>query len=476
MLWLYLWLPRLQLDTQAPDDPGPVAVVDERDNRVVQMNEPASREGITLGMGLATAAALCRDIQLLPYQSALEIRRLEELAHGLYDISGDISLDPPCGLWLGASRMVKYHNGFDNYCKKITHFLHSRKLSMQLASGFTPLASKLLAHSPEVPLDPCPDRLRQAIRRCPLSATGLPEQTQTHLQRLGIKTLDGLLAIPPKDLSRRFDRPLAEYVNRLVGHLPHPLPFYQPPDYFRQHRELPSELESSDQLAPWVEQLLDELEAFLHHRDRVVERIELALQLRNQDPLSLTIGAARGESRAERWQPLVQLTLERHPLEAPVCGLTLTARTLLPRPAQSEDLLDERHGAAMTPPQLVALLQARLGADRVRSLTVAEDFRPLRANIESCPLGSSKTPSARRTDDAAQPAPPALRPAVLLADPQVYSQPLEIIEGPERITTGWWDGEPQVRDYYIVRNAQGQWCWAFREPNRPGWFLQGYFA
>ncbi|UZJ45457.1 DNA polymerase Y family protein [Marinimicrobium sp. C6131] len=474
MLWLYLRLPRLQLDTQAPDDDCPVAVVDERDNRVVQLNEPASRAGITLGMGLATAAALCREVQLLPYQQAIETRRLEELAHGLYDISGDISTDPPCGMWLGASRMVKYHNGFDNYCKKITRFLSRRRLSARLASGHTPLAAKLLAHSPEAPLIECPDRLRQAIRDCPLSATQLPEQTQEHLHRLGIKHLSGLLDIPPKALSRRFDRPLAEYVSRLVGYLPHPLPFYQPPDYFRQHRELPCELTSSHSLTPWIRRLLEELEAFLHHRDRVVERIELTLQLRNREPLSLTIGAAQGESRAERWCPLVQLTLERHPLEAPVGGLTLTARTLMPRPGTSGDLLGERHGASMEPAQLVALLQARLGSDRVRGLMVEEDFRPLRASIESPPLEPS-SPTARGTE-AAQPVPPALRPAFLLAEPQAYLQPLEIIEGPERITTGWWDGEPQVRDYYIVRNAQGQWCWAFREPNRSGWFLQGYFA
>lgn len=474
MLWLYLRLPRLQLDTQAPEDERPVAVVDERDNRVVQLNDPASREGIALGMGLATAAALCWDIQLLPYQSALEIRRLKELAQGLYDISGDISLDPPDGIWLGASRMVKYHNGFDNYCKKITHFLHQRRLSGQLASGHTPLAAKLLAHAPEVSLNECPDRLRQAIRACPLNATELLEQTQEHLHRLGIKHLSGLLDIPPKALSRRFDRQLVEYVGRLVGHLPHPLPFYQPPEDFRQHRELPCELESSDRLAPWVRRLLDELEAFLHQRDRVVERIELTLQLRNRPPLSLTIGAARGESRAERWQPLVQLTLERHPLEAPVCGLTLTAHTLLPRPGQSGHLLNERHGASMEPAQLVALLQARLGSDRVRGLMIEEDFRPLRASIESPPLEPS-SPTDRGTE-AAQSVPPALRPAFLLAEPQAYLQPLEIIEGPERITTGWWDGEPQVRDYYIVRNAQGQWCWAFREPTRTEWFLQGYFA
>lgn len=473
MLWLYLRLPRLQLDTQAPNEQRPIAVVDERDNRVVQLNEAARTEGITLTMGLATAAALCRGVQLLPYQPLLEERRLEELAQGLYDLCGDISLDSPCGMWLGASRMVKYHNGFDNYCKKICQFLVHRQLFSKLTAGYSPLAAKLLSQAPaEVSggLQACQASLWQAVRRAPLSASELPPKTQEHLRRLGISTLGALLDIPFKALSQRFDQTVAQYIGRLDGRLPHPLPFYQPPEDFRRHRELPHELDATGRLLPWVNQLLAELEDFLNSRNQVVERIELTLLLRQRDPLVLTIGAARGESQAARWQPLVQLTLERQPLEAPVCGLILSAKVLRARSEQHEDLLDEHPGAAMTPPQLVALLQARLGHERVRGLALADDFRPLRASVESAPLAAL---SASRPDTDA---PPALRPAFLLESPQVYRQPLDILEGPERITTGWWDGEPQVRDYYIVRNAQGQWCWAFRDPNQPEWFLQGYFS
>lgn len=474
MLWLYLWLPRLQLETQAPDDERPTAVVDERDNAVVQLNEAAQKEGIALNMGLATAAALCRDVQLLPYQVALEDHRLEELAQGLYDLSGDISLDPPCGLWLGASRMVMYHNGFSNYCKSIEHFLHRQTLSFRMASGHSPLAAKLLIHTSDGMLEEDPKVLQRAIRAGRLTATGLPKHTREHLHRLGIKTLGELLDVPLNELSRRFDQTLVHYIGRLSGQLPHPLPFYQPPDYFRRYRELPHELESSDLLAPWIEHLLEEMEDFLQRRDQVVERIELSLLLRSRDPLPLTIGAAQGESRAERWWPLVQLTLERHPLEAPVSGLVLTARTLLPRPGHHQDLLDHRQGSALEPAQLVALLQARLGQERVRGLAVGEDFRPMHASIEQPPLVRSTR--ASQSTEPNPPLPPALRPAFLLTEPEPYRQPLEIVQGPERITTGWWDGEPQVRDYYIARNANGQWCWAFREPNRAGWFLQGYFA
>ncbi|WP_347329759.1 Y-family DNA polymerase [Marinimicrobium locisalis] len=468
MLWLYLYFPRLQLETQEPDNSLPLGIVDERDNRLVQLNETAKNQGVTHGMGLATAAALCPTIQLLPLKESMAQRRIEELAQGLYDLSGDISPDTPEGLWLGATRMVKYHNGFDNYCKSIRRFLERQNLTCQLGAGTSPLSARLLAKA-GAPLSDQPDALARAYRQCSLALTDLPLSTREHLHRLGIQTMAGLLALPLKDLSRRFDAELAQYVGRLTGQLPHPLPFFQPPDTFRRHRELPHELETTQRLMPWVERLLAELEAFLQAREQVVKRVELRLYPREGEPTALTIGAARGESRAEHWLSLTELTLERQPLNAPVVALALSARELLPRPKDTGDCLDPHSTAKLSSDQLVALLQARLGEDRVRRLAVQEDFRPEKATVERDPLSR-----AERFPDS--PPPPSLRPGFLLDAPQPCRQPLEIVYGPERIATGWWDQQPQVRDYYIARNKDGQWCWVFREPQQSGWFMQGYFA
>ncbi len=467
-LWLYLYFPRLQLETQAPDNPLPLGIVDERENRLVQLNDAAKKQGVALGMGLATAAALSPGIQLLPLKEAIAERRIEELAQGLYNLSGDICPDTSEGLWLGATRMVKYHNGFDNYCKRIQHFLAHQSLTCQLGAGFSPLAARLLARA-KAPLTDDPETLVRAYRQCPLALTDLPLCTREHLHRLGIQTMAGLLALPLKDLSRRFEADLAQYVGRLTGQLPHPLPLFQPPEAFRRHRELPHELETSQGIMPWIERLLGELEAFLQAREQVVKRVELTLYPREGEPVSQVIGAARGECRAERWRPLIDLTLERQPLTAPVAALALSARELLPRPKDTRDGLDPHSTATLSPDQLVALLQARLGEDRVRRLVVREDFRPDKATAERDPL-------SRVERNPESPAPPNLRPGFLLPSPQPCAQPLEIVQGPERIATGWWDHQPQVRDYYIARNSEGQWCWVFREPQQTGWFVQGYFA
>jgi protein ImuB len=47
--------------------------------------------------------------------------------------------------------------------------------------------------------------------------------------------------------------------------------------------------------------------------------------------------------------------------------------------------------------------------------------------------------------------------------------------GPERIETGWWDGQPCSRDYFVGRNEQGEQLWLFRDRGG-GWFVHGLFA
>jgi protein ImuB len=67
------------------------------------------------------------------------------------------------------------------------------------------------------------------------------------------------------------------------------------------------------------------------------------------------------------------------------------------------------------------------------------------------------------------------------AQPLLDGHPLQLVAGPERIESGWWDGEPVTRDYFVGQAADGSlvWLWRGRLPDaagEPTWFLQGRFA
>jgi protein ImuB len=53
-----------------------------------------------------------------------------------------------------------------------------------------------------------------------------------------------------------------------------------------------------------------------------------------------------------------------------------------------------------------------------------------------------------------------------------------LLAGPERIESGWWDGDDAKRDYFVARLADGALAWVYREngPGSTSWHLHGLFA
>jgi protein ImuB len=61
-------------------------------------------------------------------------------------------------------------------------------------------------------------------------------------------------------------------------------------------------------------------------------------------------------------------------------------------------------------------------------------------------------------------------------DVERLRQSRSLLEGPERIESGWWDGKDVTRDYYIVRQSGGTRLWIFQERRSRRWFVHGVFA
>jgi protein ImuB len=48
------------------------------------------------------------------------------------------------------------------------------------------------------------------------------------------------------------------------------------------------------------------------------------------------------------------------------------------------------------------------------------------------------------------------------------------LAGPERIESGWWDGDDAKRDYFVARLQNESLAWVYREAGE--WYLHGLFA
>jgi len=84
--------------------------------------------------------------------------------------------------------------------------------------------------------------------------------------------------------------------------------------------------------------------------------------------------------------------------------------------------------------------------------------------------------------------------------PCLHGQPLRLLDGPQRVETGWWeaaadlnDDESDVhgnahngaqdggsalvqRDYFVAHNPAAGTVWVFRDRATGGWFLQGVYG
>jgi protein ImuB len=186
--------------------------------------------------------------------------------------------------------------------------------------------------------------------------------------------------------------------------------------------------------------------------------------------------SAQGDYLASKWAQLTHLSLESVTINAPVQGLTLTLIRHGEPQAAYHDLFDGNTGT-LASLDLLSLLQAKLGQGAIHSPLIHQDPRPEKANQYSLPDLTTQSQSRESPAISAAPLPSQkrLRPSILLPTPEPLNTPITLSQGPERIVSGWWDGEKVIRDYFIARCETGRWLWVFRTPNK-AWFVHGLFS
>ena len=209
----------------------------------------------------------------------------------------------------------------------------------------------------------------------------------------------------------------------------------------------------------------------------------------------VVVRLAAPEFAAARFTALLAERLTQTALPAPVIHLELRTGAGAPFAPGSDSLWrpGEHGGAAgREAPAFLERLRARLGAESVYGLCLLPAHRPESAwgVAEPQPLQTGPADSRRAPLRAALVCESAARshrgrPLWLLQTPeplaieqdQLATAGLELLAGPERIETGWWDGNEVLRDYYITRDATGAELWLYRERDVPHrWFLQGLFG
>lgn len=499
MLWLYLDFCALQLDaldssrpplkTELTPAQEVLIIVDAKKNEVVQHNDMAKQQGIVIGMGLATALSLHPQVHVIEYKPDLEYKKLHQLAQLLYQLTADIALSFPHGLYLRIDNMLCLYGGLTQYWQHIQQVLSDIGFQYHYASGNTPFMAKVLAQAKFDRLLDTPAQLRTALHQLSIEQLELEPKALKALWRVGVKTTEQLFALPLKEMAKRFDIQLLNYLGKLQGDFKHGLSFYQPPAQFDVDIELLFEIGNSDILQHPIKRLLVQLQAFLSLRELVTQQITLHLLYRYDDYIEVRVSRSQGEYKAEKWLSLIKLRLESVKLAEPVVSIRLIADKLRPVILGSRDLFHTQLPQT-SPGELLAILQAKLGEAKVKAVTLNDQHHPqfssgyrelldgeLIEDNEVSSVSEKKRPETEvhnRSGDVKSSV-HKLRPSLMAAKATPLRDRVTILHGPERLQTSWWHEHAIQRDYFIARSDSGKLYWVFRTPQK-NWYLHGYFA
>ncbi len=463
--WLYLHFPTLQLDSLFADQTElPIAIVDNQRFGIVQCNALATEQGLKVGMGLGSASAICQQLQVHPYDEKVEQQSLYHVAQWLYMVTSDICLFPPQGVLLKITDMLTLYGGLNEYWHRISHHLQKLQLTFHYSAGFSPFSAMLLGKADRRLMTLEKEPLLQAMSPFPLTASEIEPKQIEKLQRVGIGTFTELLELPVQELARRFDIELVNYVGRLMGQFRHPIEFYHPPEQFECYQELLFDIENIQWLERPLTKLLEKLELFLMLRNQVAYELTLILHQRDHADEQVSFHSASGDYLAHRWMKLCRLTMESISLNAPVQGLTLQLTRGGELESTNADFFNGVQGE-QNELELIGLLQAKLGQESVYKVARSDDPRPENATFLCDPSSPIPHRSAGKR----------LRPSLIFPHPTALEEKVSLIQGPERIVTGWWDGKDVARDYFIARSQAGRWLWVFRNQQKQ-WFLHGLFS
>ncbi len=478
MLWLAVHLPDFSLEALSRGGvvEGPLAVTDGRGvrQRLLVCSAQATALGLRAGMGLQAAYALVPELRVLLRNEALEAAALASLAAWAGQFTSLVSVEFGRGLLMEVAGSLNLFGGLERLRTEIRHGLVRLGYTACLAVAPTPLGAWYLASCGREHSVTDAQALEGQLAPLPLPCLELADSDVRALQGLGLRCLADLVRQPRDALARRFGQRLMDRLDQALGRLPDPRQPYRPPPRFQGRVALPAEVLSIEALLFPLHRMLLELTGYLVAVEGGVQRFRLAFVHTQLAPTHVLLGLSAPSRDVSHLLELVQGRLENMELPAPVEQIELRAEEVVPLAPRKQDLFSQRSRAEEEWQRLVDRLRARLGPDSVRGMRLVADHRPERAWSYAKPgeIGQGRFSANRPLWLLSKP-----RPLDLCHGLPCFGTALQLQQGPERVESGWWDGDDVVRDYYVAENRQGERLWIFREQRgKSGWFLHGIFG
>ncbi|MEJ6477364.1 MAG: DNA polymerase Y family protein [Octadecabacter sp.] len=492
------WLRWAAQNTLAPPDDLPVVLAVEGTHGPVvhATNRAAQLQGIHIGARVVDMRALCPDLRVEFADIGGDRVALEKLMIWARRWCPWTATDGATGLVLDTSGSDHLLGGEAAMLREIETRLSTLGLSASLATAPTHGAAWAMARFGGVRRICSAQDFAAQLSPLPVRALRLDGDTVVLLQRLGLKTVGDLAAVPRVSLARRFARaPLAKNpllrLDQMMGHLGEPVSSPDDPPRFATQSALAEPVQDPE---PHLPALCDTLCTDLFAAGFGARRVTLTVFRTDGEVSQISVATSQPSRDPDHIRRLFDGKLERID---PGFGFDLI--TLAAAVAENLPTVQTRleggadNGAELG--RMIDRLSAKFGAGAVRRPTLRDSHIPeRREGWQPAMAGEIVPPAPLRT----------LRPIRLLDPPEevrvLYGVPegppaqfvwrrvthrVTRFAGPERIAPEWWADRPgtRLRDYYRIEDHTGCRFWLYREGlhgdgrgGDPRWMIHGVFA
>ncbi|MFQ6018915.1 MAG: DNA polymerase Y family protein, partial [Kiloniellaceae bacterium] len=490
----------------------PLALVDRTRGclTLAAVNAAAARGGLAPGLPLADARALMPELKTAPHDPAGDAKALGGLAEWcgrytpwvavdgcesagaagiLLDVTGCAHLfgNPGSGGSGGEAALLA------DLTARMTRLGFAARAALAETAGAAWAVARFAGATPQargrrwavVP----PGAVREALTPLPPAALRLPPATVELLERLGLRRIGDLLALPPAALKPRFGPLIARRLAQALGGEAEPISPRRPEPAHLIRRVFAEPIAAAGDIAAGLECLLGGLCRRLEAAGQGARRLELVLYRVDGSLRRLCLGTSRATRDPAHLKRLFAGHLEKIDPGFGIEAMTLAAPVAEGLSALQLALSGGGAQASGGLPGLIDRLGSRLGLDNIWRVVPYESHIPERAVIAAPAPGRA----AWRPGTSPRPRPVRLLPrpepveaTALLPDhpPAQFRwrrlrRKVVRAEGPERIGPEWWRDDPALagapaRDYFRVEDEDGRGYWLYRTGGC--WFLHGLFG
>jgi protein ImuB len=408
-----------------------------------------------------------------------------------------VAADGPDGLFLDIEGVAHLWGGEAELMADLAGRLAANGLGFRMATADTPGAAWALARFGADQTIAPPGGQAALLAPLPPAALRLETETAAQIERLGLRTLGQLMALPRAPFARRFGAQAMGRLDQALGRVKEALAYRRPATPWFARLAFFEPISEPEDLARVAQDICARLCARLEAEGHGASRFEIAYHRLDGQAQVLVVGLALAGRDAHRIARLFAPRLETVDPGFGIEVVTLAAHDVEPLSARQARLDTGREAAledGLAP--LIDRLTNRLGEARVWRPSAVESHVPHRAVAHARPLSGPPVgwdPETPRPLRLFRHPEPIEATALIPDDPPARFRwrgqwhRVARAEGPERIGEEWWKAEIEdvsithVRDYYRVEDQAGARFWVFRAGlyeagQTPQWWMHGLFG